>query len=88
MSNVCTIELSKSIPEIEAKSTERYLGVMVLFIVYEAAILDASLPLEGLMVPVGCSCKNSSLADLANHQYLHHRHPHFVTMATVLTLRR
>ena len=59
---------------------------MMLFVIYEAAVGNTSLPLEGVMVPVGSGCKNGSLADLANHQHLHHMQHNFTTVVTIVTL--
>lgn len=52
---------------------------MVFLVIDEAGVGDSSLTLEGLMGPVGSSCKDGSLTDLANHQNLHHMQSGFTT---------
>ena len=77
--------LSTSVKK-KAVAEKQYLGVMMLFVIYQAAVGDTSLPLEGLMVPVGSSCKNGSLADLANHQDLYHIQHDFMTVVAIITM--
>ena len=60
---------------------------MVLSIIDKAAVGDAGLPPEGLMIPVGCCRKDGSLTDLSIHQNLHSEDTDLVIQLQAKTCR-